>query len=65
MTNNTTKTTKSWKLNFCAKPKYFDEYTKWIDAETKEDAVKKLEENFYGYDLEKMYLIGIKDKELV
>ena len=55
---------KTWKLNFYATNTLWDEFTREIVAETKEDAIKKLKENFYGYDLKDIYLIGVKDKEV-
>ena len=55
---------KTWKLNFYATNTLWDEFTREIVAETKEDAIKKLKENFYGYDLKDICLIGVKDKEV-
>ena len=64
-TNNCLKNTKKWKLNFLACAKYHDEFTRWIDAETKEDAINKLKEHFYAYDLKNIYLLDVKSGESV
>ena len=61
---------KEFKFSFIAKPTCFpniyelfslgEEYHRKIIAETKEDAIKKLKENFYHYDLTQIYLIDLK-----
>ena len=51
---------KEFKFSFIAKPTCREEYHRKIIAETKEDAIKKLKENFYHYDLTKIYLIDLK-----
>ncbi len=65
MTKNTSLApTNKWKFNFLATTKYCDEFTREIDTETKEDAIKKLKDNFYAYDLENIYLIDVKSEEV-
>jgi len=55
---------KTWKLNFYATNTLWDEFTREIVAETKEDAIRKLKENFCTSELKDIYLIGVKDKEI-
>jgi hypothetical protein len=55
---------KSWRFNFLAQPEHYEEFYRWVDADTKEDAIKKLKENFYGYDLKQIIAIDIKNKEI-
>ena len=62
MTNNRKK---SWKFNFVAVKTQADEYERWIDAETKEEAIKKLKENFNSCDyLNNINLMDVKEKEV-
>ena len=62
MTNNWKK---SWKFNFVAVKTQADENERWIDAETKEEAIKKLKENFNSCDqLNNINLMDVKEKEV-
>jgi hypothetical protein len=54
---------KEFKFNFIATKTIIDEYTSEIVSETKEDAIKKLKENFYNCDLTDIKEV-IVDKEL-
>ena len=50
---------KRYELTFVAERTSWDEYTRTIDATDKEDAIRKVKENFYSCDLSE-----IKVKEL-
>ena len=42
---------KSWRFNFLAQPEHYEEFYRWVDADTKEDAIKKLKENLMSIQL--------------
>ena len=54
---------KCFKFNVLAKPKFSEEYVRYVHAENKEQALKKLEANFLGYEIEQAILVGLETKK--
>ena len=54
---------KCFKFNVLAKPEFSEEYVRYVHAENKEQALKKLEFNFLGYEIEQAILVGVGTKK--
>ena len=54
---------KCFKFNVLAKPEFSQEYVRYVYAENKEQALKKLEFNFLDYEIEQAILVDVRTKK--